>query len=49
MTTAITVENLGKRYRLGHEVKRAISARYLKECLTTEDTEDTEKEGCGLV
>ena len=27
MTTAITVDGLGKRYRLGHEVKRATSAR----------------------
>jgi lipopolysaccharide transport system ATP-binding protein len=27
MTTAITVESLGKRYRLGHQIKRATSAR----------------------
>ncbi len=27
MTTAISVESLGKRYRLGHEVKRAESIR----------------------
>jgi len=53
MTTAITVENLGKKYRIGHEIKRATSAvevvknaatapfRYLKYRMTEATEEDT--------
>lgn len=53
MTTAITVENLGKRYRIGHALERATSAsqaiknalcspfRYLKYRLSAMSEEDT--------
>ncbi len=53
MTTAITVENLGKRYRIGHAVERPATAgeaikntmaapfRYLKYRLTPPSEEDT--------
>jgi lipopolysaccharide transport system ATP-binding protein len=53
MTTAITVESLGKLYRLGHQIKRATSAReavknaalspfrYLKYRLSPMTDEDT--------